>query len=398
MNKFTTLLSLVINLCVYAIANLMPKKQSLWIFGGWFGTRYSDNPKAFFEYINTEQQHIKPVWICKSNEVIESLRSSGFHAYHEKSVIGLWYQLRAEHVFICQSLHDDICAAAIGKKTKVVNLWHGLPLKKIMYDVFGDRVYSKNIVGKLFDKLSPYNKHRNDIVIATSKLTQKMFAKAFRVPHNQVLMCGFPRNDIFFKNLEHKGNATFNCIYMPTFRGGIGTECDLFEHYGFNISKIEAELAKHNIQLTLRMHPVNKPPSQIVEQIKNSSVIALDNGGDIYESIDQYDCLITDYSSIYFDFLLSNKPIVFAPFDLVEYKKRERALYFDFEEVTLAPYCSNWEEVISRVIELKAGKLEAEYKEQYKALKLKFHNAPSNISKPFSSQLYQQLIEKKENT
>tara|TARA_R110001599_G_scaffold353471_1_gene593162 strand:- start:110 stop:1306 length:1197 start_codon:yes stop_codon:yes gene_type:complete len=398
MRKIKLVSTLIINLFFYALGNIIPKSKNLWLFGAWYGNRYSDNSKAFFEYINNEQPHINAVWICKDSQVIEQVRILGFKAFHEKSLIGLWYQLSAEFVFMCQSLHDDIYSPCIGKNTTVVNLWHGLPLKKIMYDVFGDKATKKNFIGRLFDKLSPYNKHRNDIVIATSVLTQELIAQAFRVSKDQVVICGFPRNDIFFENLENKDNTIFNCIYMPTFRGGIGTECDLFARYGFNITQIEAELVKHNIQLTLRMHPVNKPPSEIVEQINKSKVIKLDNGDDIYQTIHEYDCLITDYSSIYFDFLLSNKPIVFAPFDLVEYKERERALYFEFEEVTLAPYCSNWEKVISRVVELKTDNLEAGYQEQYQALKLKFHNTPSNISKPFSSQLYQQLIEKKDNT
>ena len=276
-------------------------------------------------------------------------------------------------------------------------MWHGIPLKKIMFDAFNENKKRKNLIGRLFDWLAPYNKHRNDIVISTSVLTQQIIAQAFRVPLNSVLTCGFPRNDVFFEKagnteiIESGENAKFKCIYMPTFRGGKGTECDLFEKYGFNVEQMETELTKHNIELTLRMHPVNKPPYQIVKQLKNSTVIKLDVGEDIYQSINQYDCLITDYSSIYFDFLLSNKPIVFAPFDLENYKKRERALYFEFEKVTLKPYCYNWNEVLKRLITLKNNNKSTKHESEYHTLKDKFHDKPQHDSSPFSNQLYNEL-------
>jgi CDP-glycerol glycerophosphotransferase (TagB/SpsB family) len=255
-------------------------------------------------------------------------------------------------------------------------------------------VKKKNLIGRFIDCLSPYNKYRNDIVVATSELTQNILAKAFRVPLNKVLTCGFPRNDVFFEDIEDIEdieNEKFKCIYMPTFRGEMASECDLFENYGFDIEQMEAELAKHNIELTLRMHPVNKPPDQIVKQIKKSKTIKLDAGNDIYQTINQYDCLITDYSSIYFDFLLSNKPIVFAPFDLDLYKKHERALYFEFEEVTLKPYCYSWHDVLNRMIELKNNNTSVGYQTQYNALKSKFHDELRQESASFSSKLYQEL-------
>lgn len=392
MEKIKKIYYLLINLLLYWFTQLIPKNKNLWVFGAWFGQQYNDNPKAFFEYINQHQKHIDAIWISKSSAVIKHVRSLGFKAYHEKSIFGMWCQLRAKFVFVCQSLHDDTFSPCIGYNTQVIQLWHGIPLKKIMFDVFGDHKKTKNVTGKLFDWLSPYNKHRNDIVIATSELTKDLLAKAFRIPSTKVLECGFPRNDVFYAGVTNIKNDKFKCIYMPTFRGGIASECDLFERYGFNAKDMEIELSKHNIQLTLRMHPVNTPPPKIIEQIKNSTVIKLDSGGDIYQSINQYDCLITDYSSIYFDFLLSNKPIVFAPFDLEEYKERERDLYFEFEDATLKPYCYSWSDILVQLIALKNNNISTEYKKQYFALKDKFHSPPLNEVSPFSRRLYNNLI------
>ena len=392
MNKIKLIITLLTNFAFYVLGNIIPKNKEVWVFSAWFGQKYNDNPKAFFEYVNKHHcQKIKTVWISKNSKVIQEVKQLGHTVYHEKSLLGIWYQLRAGKVIICQSLHDDLFSPCIGNKTKVIQLWHGIPLKKIMFDAFTEKTEQKNIFGRFVDYLSPYNEHRNDIVISTSTLTQETLAKAFRIKKEQVFTCGFPRNDIFFEKVNRAENAPFECIYMPTFRGGIASECDLFERYGFDFNTIEKELIKHNIQLTLRMHPVNKPPVQIVEKIKNSAVIKLDAGDDIYQSINQFDCLITDYSSIYFDFLLSNKPIIFAPFDLNEYKQRERSLYFEFEDVTLKPYCYSWDEILERLIQLKNAPIDDEYKNAYSALKDKFHTKPDNCISPFSAKLFSYL-------
>lgn len=391
MDKIEKIYYLLINLILYLFAQLIPKNKTLWVFGAWFGQKYSDNPKAFFEYINQHQKHIDAIWVSKDSVVIEHIRSLGFKAYHEKSISGMWCQLRAKFAFVCQSLHDDLYSPCLSKNTKVVNLWHGIPLKKIMYDVFGDQLNSKNKIGRFFDFLSPYEKHRNNFLLATSIETQNILSKAFRLPKNRTLITGFPRNDIFLKTSIYDRDTLYKCIYMPTFRGGVGTECDLFSSYAFDFSKVEALLIENNIELTLRMHPVNLPPKSLVAQMLNSKNIFLDSGGDIYDSISAYDCLITDYSSIYFDFLLSDKPIVFAPFDLIEYKQKERSLYFEFEEVTIRPYCYDWNEVIMRIIQLKKEGISNEYKEKYQRLKNKFHDKSISIDSSFSECLYKKL-------
>jgi len=395
MNNIKKITYLFLNLFLFGFANFIPKNKNVWVFGAWFGQKYSDNPRAFFEYINKNQPDVEAIWITKNKTILPQVRSKGFTAYYYLSFNGLWAQLRAKYVVLCQSLHDDLYAPSIGRQSEVIQLWHGVPLKKIMFDVFGGRQNNKNFVGQFFDCLSPYDQHKNDFVIATSELTQDVLSKAFRVPLEKTLITGFPRNDVFLEPLKQQNHSTkLKCIYMPTFRGGIGTECDLFNQYGFDLAEIEQAFIENNIQLTLRMHPVNKPPKKLIESLKNSQVIILDDGQDIYDTIADYDCLITDYSSIYFDFILSDKPIIFAPFDLEKYKEKERALYFDFPEVTLKPYCMNWSEITSRLIEIKKSGLSDEYTADYQQLKKRFHRDKNDSAQSYSEVLYKAITKK----
>ncbi len=92
---------------------------------------------------------------------------------------------------------------------------------------------------------------------------------------------------------------------------------------------------------------------------------------DIYTVLNEFDCLITDYSSIYFDFLLTDKPIIFAPFDFKWYISNDRELYFDYKKVTPGPTCSNWKEVIDSIKVIKDNS--HKYENELSELKMKFH-------------------------
>ncbi|RLC52457.1 MAG: hypothetical protein DRH79_04890 [Candidatus Cloacimonadota bacterium] len=91
---------------------------------------------------------------------------------------------------------------------------------------------------------------------------------------------------------------------------------------------------------------------------------------DIYDSICDYDILITDFSSIYFDFLLTGKPIIFTVFDKDEYLKNERELYYEYNEITPGPKTKNWEETIKSAVSILAGN--DEYKQQREKIKNRF--------------------------
>jgi CDP-glycerol glycerophosphotransferase len=84
--------------------------------------------------------------------------------------------------------------------------------------------------------------------------------------------------------------------------------------------------------------------------------------------------LITDFSSIYLDFILTGKPIIFNPFGFESYLKKDRELYYSYEDVTIKPYCYDWSDVMKRLIEIKNNVRKDSYDEQYEKIKDKFHD------------------------
>ncbi|MFT6835267.1 MAG: CDP-glycerol glycerophosphotransferase (TagB/SpsB family) [Francisellaceae bacterium] len=337
------------------LVSLIPKNKSIWVFGAWFGKSFTDNPKYMYQYLaSVHSNEITPIWIAKDNKLVKELKKQGVNAYYHNSVAGIYYQIVAKFAFVGHSITSDLNPLFIGFNTKRIQLWHGVPLKKIGFD---DHIFTNK---RGFFQKKPtisalLTNNSYDIVTSTGNKCSKIFSSAFNLPLEKCLITGFPRNDVFLEK-KLKRPYKYQVIYMPTFRGGIGTEFDLFKSFGFDSKDVEKKLAAENIELHIRTHPANKPSSFILKAIENSDYIQISTISDIYECINSYDCLITDYSSIMFDFVISGKPIILAPFDIDSYLKVDRELYYNYEDIAEQKKCLNWDEVINEIISFKNAK------------------------------------------
>ena len=358
---------------LYWLSYLIPKDKNLWVFGAWFGERYADNSKYLFEYLNKYHPEIKAIWLTNSKTVYSSLRKKGYKVFLTKSLSGIWLALRAKLAVVCQSKKEDLYPFINGNKTPVIQLWHGIPLKKIGYD---DTLYSYKHKKFRFEKLKkiifPFLEENYALFIATSEETKKIFSHAFKIDIEKVKVTGYPRNDtLLLKNQSIKGNV-IKIIYLPTFRKDRGEEIDLFEPYGFNVEKMDPILKELNAEIYIKLHPVNNIPKRILNQIHSSNKIKfLESYVDLYEILNKFDILITDYSSVYFDYLLTDKPIIFAPFDIDEYQKQDREFYYEYDEVTPGPKCKNWDEVLEWIKKFKENP--NLYSEERKKIRDRFH-------------------------
>ncbi|MCA9401924.1 MAG: CDP-glycerol glycerophosphotransferase family protein, partial [Candidatus Omnitrophica bacterium] len=138
-------------------------------------------------------------------------------------------------------------------------------------------------------------------------------------------------------------------IYMPTYRGEEGSLFSPFELSDFDVNKIDSFCQNHNIHLYIKTHPSNKPKVALLKQIQDAQNISFYEIMDIYPNLNRFDFLITDFSSIYFDYLLLDRPIIFAPFCFDDYINNDRQLFYNYNEVTPGPKAYNWEEVLTQI-------------------------------------------------
>jgi len=381
--KLKKLLTYTAMLPLYWLSYIIPKDKNLWVFGAWFGERYVDNSKYLFEYVNRKHPEIKAIWLTRSQNTYELVKKKGYRVYKTYSLKGIYYSLRAKVGIISTSLEDiNLCLTG---NMQIVQLWHGIPLKKIMFD---DKITFRQptIFRKLLSLIFPFLKknYSDALLIATSEEVQKKISSAFKVPLEHVKITGYPRNDSFFQDSEEelelvkkllhfKSQGKILVIYMPTHRKE--GEMDINKLLFSSLEFIDKKLQELNCILLIKLHYYHAKESFYLIKDKTFSNIVIINDGligqDVYNILGLMDVLITDYSSIYFDYLLLDKPIIFAPFDLEDYLKKDREFYYDYDKVTPGPKARNWDEVLIYLKE--AIENPEKYKKERKRIRDIFH-------------------------
>jgi len=243
----------------------------------------------------------------------------------------------------------------------ILNTWHGTPLKclgksnKTDYHSIGN--VQKNFL--IADYLLYPNQYTMEHMIEDYMLENICKAK--------VLLTGYPRNTAFFDNKSReqlRGKLNLNdkeiLIYMPTWREG-KTEEEIInntEKIKSNLSKID-NLLKENQILYVNLHPLDKKNIEF-EGFKN--IKEFPKGYETYEFLNIADCLITDYSSVFFDYAVTRNKIVLFCYDEKEYLNT-RGLYFDFNELPFSK-ANNIEDLI-KIINSPKNYNEEEFIEKY---------------------------------
>ncbi len=133
----------------------------------------------------------------------------------------------------------------------------------------------------------------------------------------------------------HFSRSRYNILYAPTWRPS--TETKLFPFDDFDFAKLDSFLKDRGIKIHLRLHPnFESKISESLVKLDSISLISSNCVKDINQLLGAFDLLITDYSSIYVDFLLTEKPLIFLPYDLEEYN-RVVGFSIDYEKLSPGP-------------------------------------------------------------
>ena len=349
----TTIVSIIM-FVVYWFSRIIPKKKGLWIFGAWHGEKYGDNTKYLFEYINKNVPEIRPVWLTRNQQAFDLIRLKGYEVYWTYNLKGFLISMIAEKIFVTVGI-KDVNRYAINRKD-VIMMWHGnTPIKKIVFD---DTVTRKNqlFLEKFLYFLFPFlgTTGFNGVAISGSEEASILFKSAFRVNEKQILLTGYPRNDTFFDMDQNapilaeieslKSTDTTTVIYMPTHRKeGKG---EISELLNIDLNKLNQSLISLNTKLFIKFHYFHLKKHNYKNLSHIYFITDADIDQDIYTILTMFDMMITDFSSVHFDFLLTKRPIIFAPFDKEKYIINDRQLYFNYDDVTPGPKVTDWDELL----------------------------------------------------
>ena len=343
----------VLFLPLWWIQIFIPRKNNIWIFGAWYGYRFSDNSRYLFEYVNTHHNEIKAIWLTRNIGIRDEIRESGGVSYLTNSMVAIYYSLLAKYVLVSSGKKDVNFLFINGAKK--IQLWHGSPLKKIgLDDIYSNAnsFFQKKIVANLFPFGYEYN---YNYTLSNAPIFTDKMGSSFNLNKSRVWETGCPRNDIFYSKNIDPFNLSLrekypNCklvYYLPTFRSFHGAK-SLFTLKDFDRNSIEMFLEDQNIVFVSKGHFVDNTLIR-EDHHANSRIIDLKDKdvSEINFMLKDADLLITDYSSAYFDFLLTERPIIFAAFDLKEYLMDSREMYFNYQDAVAGPIVKNWEELMS---------------------------------------------------
>lgn len=223
-----------------------------------------------------------------------------------------------------------------------VNLWHGVPIKKIGEDMMAsirEKTFSKRLKTVFRRYCMPWEFIFNEAekITCGSPFFKPFMQSAFLLSDERIILVPELRlerlkqkeKEALTKQLDEQYGNPLKVLYMPTFRDNNLDGFNPFAAANFNKDEFSEVLVSENIVFLYKSHFLDGSgvDVQTCERIK---IINDDDYDDLYSLLKDIDVLVTDYSSVYFDYLYLHKPIVLFPFDYEEYIKTSRSFYFDY--------------------------------------------------------------------
>ncbi|MFC0559243.1 bifunctional glycosyltransferase/CDP-glycerol:glycerophosphate glycerophosphotransferase [Halalkalibacter alkalisediminis] len=347
-----------------------PLKEERIIFESFAGKSYSDNPRAIYEEMLQDDNSYEYIWIMND----PSKRIPGNAKKVKRLSLRYFY-------FLATSKYWVINARMPGYMTKrpetvYLQTWHGTPLKKLAHDM--KEVRMPGTTTEKYKKNFYLEAQKWDYLVSPNDYSTEIFKRAFKF-HKTMLDVGYPRNDVLYKKNNEENIAQIKkkiglpndkkvILYAPTWRDD---EFYKKGQYKFDL-KLDLEDMKNRLGeeyvLVLRMHYL------IADSINTEGaegfVYNLSSYDDIAELYLASDLLITDYSSVFFDYANLRRPILFFTYDIDKYRDTLRGFYFNFEEVAPGPILMESSEVIDTIENI--NQVEGEYEEKFEAFYERF--------------------------
>ena len=326
----------------YFLSILIPRNDNYIAVGCFVDNlnMFMHNTKYLYLFLNNTKSDYKCVWLTDDKNIINKLKISGYkNIYKRTSLSGIFYALRAKYwlydYYPTSVSNKMFCNGAI-----LVNLWHGTgSLKKCGQDDTNNFVIKRK--GNWQSKIYNIIKFKDTYFNVDSEHEGFYRKSSQGATDNQIVINGSPRLDVLFKDFSNSElfmEEDFNYIkaiklqgkklffYVPTFRE---TKEDISSW--LKSKSLEMFLQKNNAVLVCKLHPFDKNSLNFE---LNENLYKMSSQSDLHVILKYMDAMITDYSSVYFDFLLLNKPIIYYVPDLEEYQEKCRGFYEPYENLT----------------------------------------------------------------
>ncbi len=355
-------LAVLSRLLVTPLTWVVPRDKGQLVVLGRVDGRFMDNGKYFAAWVAKNAPDIEITFVTMAAAVAQDL------AGHPRLRVArypfpkaMWRMLRAGTL-----VYDAAATAGEGRigfytGARRIQLWHGTPLKEIELAQHRrrDALRPRPIVWLLSIHRAIVGRfvHHHLVICTSDFLARGVFAQSFK--SDAIVGLGYPRNDVILGGddydpelvdngvdviardtiVAHRARGGRTILYAPTFRDS-GTHPT--DDGSLDIDRLSDFARRHDLLVVLKLHPFL---AARMSGLSAPNILQCSPISDIYPLLSLFDFLLTDYSSIYFDYLLLDRPIVFYPYDMDTYRAG-RELLFDYDAMTPGPRATDFDELL----------------------------------------------------
>lgn len=338
----------------FKLIGLLPANKKLVMFESFLGKQYSCNPRAIYEYMQANHPEYKMIWSV-DKKYSRQFREKNIKYVNRFSI--RWLFLMASAGYWVTNSRMPLWIPK-PRHTKYLQTWHGTPLKRLAADM--DEVHMPGTTTAKYKKNFHKESSNWDFLVSPNAYSSEIFERAFNFK-KQMIESGYPRNDyLYHANNETSINQIKNrlkipldkkvILYAPTWRDD--------QFYGKGKYKFDLDLDLNLLQQELgdeyvilfRMHYLVAENLDLTPY--KGFAYDFSQQEDINELYIVSDLLITDYSSVFFDYANLRRPILFYVYDIENYRDKLRGFYIDFEENAPGPLVRTSESLINEIKDL----------------------------------------------
>lgn len=352
MKKKVTGLAMFFFLCTMGL--LVKTDDKTILFQAFDGRGFLDNPKAIFEAIQADEKFSNYILVWALNQPIEL---SGSKVIKRRSFAYYYYLVKAKYWVFNNKMPEYLF-----KKPDQIYLqtWHGTPLKRLAHDMPDTGMTYYRSQQSYQEMVTSYDKDSRlwDYLVSPNSFATDIFTSAFKFPKEKMMATGYPRNDclinatasdiVRLKKTYHLPRDKKVILYAPTWRD------DAYSLKGYTFD-LKIDFTKWHDSLGDDYVIIFKPHYLISNQ-----VVIPENLSDFVKQVPATldinalylisDCLVTDYSSVFFDYANLNRPIYFYMPDFESYKNRLRGFYLEIPNDLPNEVCQTQEALLTAIV------------------------------------------------
>jgi CDP-glycerol glycerophosphotransferase len=336
---------------MFALLQRLPADDRLVVFESGLGKQFADSPRYIYEELVRRRPDIKKVWSYNGR-----LRTTDPNTVvvPRLSMRYFYYLGRAKYWVNNQSFPHYLTRRPDGV---FVQTWHGTPLKRMLHDLPEVHGRDAGYVDRATRGAQQWS-----VLVSPNSYTSEHVASAFRY-QGPVLEVGYPRNDVLQSPDRDQVAARVRSrlglppdkrvvLYAPTFRDDQLRGGRFSFELPFDLDRLHAALAADTV-LLMRMHVLVAQALEIPPHLRD---FARDVSGypEIQELYLASDALVTDYSSVFFDYAQLRRPMVFYAYDLASYRDQLRGFYLDYGNELPGPIVETEDALVDALVDLDA--------------------------------------------